>query len=106
MLSYLLTRRDSSIVHFDYSSRKFDYFAKEADMQYSSNSNNPSVARFFNNYLNCLKKTNVKPSLHRWYIKHLERYIKQQNGVKIKLSPPDTINKYLDGIGRQNAIKS
>ena len=74
-------------------------------MKYSSHSKDPAVNRFFNNYLDCLKKTRIKPNLRHWYIKHIKYYIQQQNGIKIKQVSVDTINNHLDGLGRRETTK-
>ncbi len=42
----------------------------------------------------------------RWYVKHIETFIKTQNGNKIKsLSAADN-NRYVEMIGRQNRLEA
>jgi len=68
--------------------------------------NAPDVAsRFFSNYLNCLAKAGVPEKRRRWYVKHIEAFIKAQNGYKIKTLSADDLNQYFDMLGRQNRLQ-
>ena len=47
--------------------------------------NTPGVAsRFFTNFLKCLAKLSIPDKQRRWYVKHIEAFIRAQNGRKIK----------------------
>lgn len=63
-----------------------------------------AASRFFDNYLTLLDRNKVPEKQRRWYVKHIEAFIKGQNGRKIKaLSGPD-VSAYLDMLGRQNRL--
>ena len=63
-----------------------------------------AASRFFDNFLNCLARASVPEKQRRWYIKHIEAFIKAHDGHKIKsLSGPD-IHRYFELVGRQNRL--
>ena len=64
-----------------------------------------SAARFFNNYLECLCKASIPERQRRWYVKHIEDFIKAQNGRRIKSLSRSDLTEYLEMIGRQNHLK-
>lgn len=63
-----------------------------------------AASRFFDNYLNCLIKASIPEKQRRWYVKHVEAFIKAQNGHKIKGLSGTDITQYFDVIGRQNRL--
>ncbi|MEE9343726.1 MAG: hypothetical protein V3V12_08855 [Gammaproteobacteria bacterium] len=65
-----------------------------------------AASRFFSNYLSCLAKAGVPEKHRRWYVKHIEYFIKAQKGRRIKTLTADDINHYFDVLGRQNQLKS
>ncbi len=67
---------------------------------------NSAFVVFFDKYLTCLSKANIDLKQRRWYIKHLEVFIKAQNGVKIKSLSYTAISKYFEALGRQKQLKS
>ncbi len=56
--------------------------------------------------LACLAKAGVPEKRRRWYVKHIEYFIRAQNGRRIKTLTADDINHYFDVPGRQNQLKS
>ncbi len=60
-----------------------------------------ATSRFFTNYLKYLTKHSIPKQQRRWYVKHIETFIKAQNGNKIKsLSQP-----ILPGILKRQAAR-
>ena len=62
------------------------------------------TARFFDNYLALLNKHKVPEKQRRWYVRHVETFIKSQKGHKIKALADAEVNAYLDILGRQNRL--
>jgi hypothetical protein len=72
-----------------------------------SNPNPPApeaIARFYDNYLNCLHKASIPGKQRRWYVKHVEDFIKTHSGRKIKSLTGQEVSRYLEMIGRQNRL--
>lgn len=72
-----------------------------------SDSNLPAadaIARFYDNYLNCLHKASIPEKQRRWYVKRIEAFIKTHSGGKIKSLSGQEISGYLEMIGRQNRL--
>ncbi len=69
-------------------------------------SGNPSDASslFFTNYLKTLAKHSIPEKQRRWYVKHIETFIKAQNGNKIKSLSAEDITRYFEALGRQNRL--
>jgi len=63
-----------------------------------------AASRFFSNYLICLAKESVPDKYRRWYVRHIEAFIKTHNGRKIKQLSAQDIHSYLETIGRQERI--
>ena len=63
-----------------------------------------AVARFYDNYLTCLHKASVPEKQRRWYVKHVEAFIKAHSGHKIKLLTGQEVSEYLDMLGRQDRL--
>ncbi len=63
-----------------------------------------AASRFFDNYLECLRKASIPEKQRRWYVKRVEAFIKAQNGLKIKTLSGDDIARYFETIGRQNRL--
>jgi len=63
-----------------------------------------AASRFFDNYLECLRKASIPEKQMRWYVKRVEAFIKAQNGLKIKTLSGDDIARYFETIGRQNRL--
>ncbi len=63
------------------------------------------ASRFFDKYLICLAKAGVPEKCRRWYVKHIEAFIKAQNGRKIKTLSAEDVNQYFDMLGRQNRLQ-
>ncbi len=61
-----------------------------------------AASRFFDNYLTLLDRNKVPEKQQRWYVKHVEAFIKAQNGRKIKALPGVEVSAYLGMLGRQN----
>jgi len=72
---------------------------------FDSNSPAPdAVARFYDNYLNCLKDASIPEKQRRWYVKRIEAFIKTHSGRKIKSLTGQEVSGYLEMIGRQNRL--
>lgn len=75
-------------------------------MSKSALPSNSASDRFFDKYLICLSKVNIDPKQRRWYVKHLEVFIKAQNGLKIKSLSTTAISNYFETLGRRKQLKS
>ncbi len=62
-----------------------------------------ATSRFFGNHLKCLDDNNIPVKQRRWYVKHIETFIKARNGQKIKTPTSQDITQYLKMIGRQKS---
>ena len=62
------------------------------------------ATRFFDNYLRLLDKHAIPEKQRRWYVKHVEAFIKAQNGRKIKTLSGADVTGYLDVLGRQKEM--
>jgi hypothetical protein len=66
---------------------------------------NPHAAsRFFDNYLRLLETHAIPERQRGWYVKHVENFIKAQNGRRIKSLSGADLTAYLDVIGRENRL--
>ena len=63
-----------------------------------------AVTRFYDNYLKCLHKASIPEKQGRWYVKHIETFIKAHSGRKIKSLTEQDLNRYLEMLGRQNRL--
>lgn len=63
-----------------------------------------AASRFFDNYLTLLDRNKVPEKQRRWYVKHIEAFIKAQNGCKIKALSAVEVGAYLDMLGRRNRL--
>ena len=63
-----------------------------------------AVARFYDNYVACLHKASVPEKQRRWYVKHVEVFIKAHSGRRIKSLSGQEVSEYLDMLGRQNRL--
>jgi len=64
-----------------------------------------AASRFFSNYLKCLVKSEVKEKYRQYYVRHIEWFIKAQEGHPVKALCASDINNYLETIGRKKNIK-
>jgi len=63
-----------------------------------------AIARFYDNYVACLHKASVPEKQRRWYVKHVEVFIKVHSGRRIKSLTGQEVSEYLDMLGRQNRL--
>lgn len=61
-------------------------------------------ARFFDKYLSLLDKHAIPEKQRRWYVKHVEAFIRAQNGRKIKTLSGSDLTAYFDVLGRENRL--
>jgi len=83
-----------------------DYNDREINMPGSPENLPAATSRFFDNYLNCLSIAGVPQKYHKWYVRHLELFIKTLEGHKIKSLQFAEINRYLDAPGRRKGLQS
>lgn len=69
-----------------------------------SRTNSDSTTRFFDNYLSLLGKHAIPLKQRRWYVRHVEAFIKAQKGRKIKTLSGSDVSDYLGVLGRQNRL--
>jgi len=60
--------------------------------------------KFWDRYLSILAHHKIKPSAHRWYVVHIENYIKYYPNQRLNTHTSDNIEHYLKEIGRKNTI--
>ena len=60
-----------------------------------------STARFWDNYISKTNTCNVPNHAKRWYVKHVEAFIKAHPGHRLADTGPDDVTKYLEEIGRK-----
>ena len=61
--------------------------------------------KFWHRYIAELVKQSVKAGTERWYVMHIERYIKSNPGIKLLEHTEQTLNRYFTGLARQAGIK-
>ena len=75
-------------------------------MSNSIDDSSDAVSRFYGKYINCLIKSGVPGKSHRWYVRHVEAFIKAQKGHKIKSLSAAEVRHYFDVLGRRNRLQS
>jgi len=55
-----------------------------------------SIARFWENYIDKTKSYGIPINLCRWYVKHVEAYIKFNKSLKLSFHTSETITNYLN----------
>ena len=63
-----------------------------------------AASRFFSNYLKFLNNSGIPRKHHRWFVRHVETFIKAHNGRKIKQLTCRDIETYLETLGRQERL--
>jgi len=64
-----------------------------------------AASRFFDNYLAALHRLHVPEKQQRWYVKHVEDFIKAQNGRRIKTFSGPEMGAYLDVPSRRPGLR-
>ena len=62
------------------------------------------VSRFWDNYVEKTKLYNVPAASARWYVRHVERYIKAHQDLRLALHDEQQIIQYLDDLGRTGGL--
>jgi len=60
------------------------------------------VTRFWDNYIDKTKSYNVPINLSRWYVRHVEIYIKKHSSLKLSVHTAKTLDNYLFILNRQS----
>ncbi len=60
-----------------------------------------SIARFWDNYITKTITCNIPAHARRWYVKHIEAYIKAHPDRRLADAGPEDISRYLQEIGRK-----
>ena len=66
---------------------------------------NPSVSRFWDNYIEKTIAYNIKPKVARWYVRHAEQYIKAYPNRRLGSHTPREIEQYLRDKGRNPRLE-
>ena len=74
-------------------------------MAYPPNPVPDAASRFFDHYLRCLDQASVPERQRRWYVRHVENFIKAQNGRKIKHLAASDLQLYLETLGRDPRLQ-
>ncbi len=64
-----------------------------------------AASRFFDNYMILLGKHKIPKKQRSWYVKHVEDFIKAQNGLKIKRRFGTDISAYFTMLACQNRLQ-
>lgn len=64
-----------------------------------------TASRFFDHYLRCLEQASVPERQRRWYVRHVENFIKAQNGRKIKHLAARDLQHYFEARGRDPQLQ-
>lgn len=68
-------------------------------------SRSDAASRFFDDYLAALHRLHIPEKQRRWYVKHVEDFIRAQNGRKIKTLSGAKVGAYLDVLGRRPGLR-
>ena len=60
--------------------------------------------KFWNNYIGQLNKRVIKESAQRWYVIHVEQYVKSVPDKKLKYHTEENVNQYFSLIGRNKSL--
>lgn len=74
-------------------------------MPESNSSNEPSVRKFWDRYINQLQKQGVKSKTLRWYVIRAEQYLKAFPDRKLADHKPDDVQAYLQKFGRAKGLQ-
>ena len=64
-----------------------------------------SVARFWDNYIEKTKAYLRNPANARWYVKHIENYIKSNEGLRLRDHTGQEITNYLNTAIQKQRLK-
>lgn len=64
-----------------------------------------TLERFWDRYIEYIRKNGIKPSVCRWYVIRAEQYIKAYPQKEITEHVPDDVDRYLGELGRIDRIK-
>jgi len=67
--------------------------------------NDQNIARFWENYINNTVTYNINPKVTRWYVRHVEQYIKSYPNLKLALHSPEQIEYYFREKGRNPRLQ-
>lgn len=60
-----------------------------------------SITRFWDNFILKTITCNIPESARRWYVKHVEAYIKAHPERRLTETVPDDVTRYLEELGRK-----
>jgi len=60
-----------------------------------------SISRFWDNYISKTTTCNIPEHARRWYVKHVEAYIKAHHNRRLAETGPDDIAYHLEELGRK-----
>lgn len=67
--------------------------------------NDQNIARFWENYINKTVTYNINPKVARWYVRHVEQYIKAYPTLKLAQHSAEQIEHYLREKGRNPRLE-
>lgn len=73
---------------------------------HEANHTSETILKFWSSYIKILQSKGINPDLHRWYIKHLEDYIKYYPDCKLKQHTAKNVHDYLSMLGRSTRLKN
>lgn len=66
------------------------------------NTREASIGRFWNTYISVLERYGVSPGSRPWYRKHVQQFIYQPPGIRLKEHSPETLTRWLSRLSRSN----
>ena len=60
--------------------------------------------KFWNNYIEQLNKRAIKETAQRWYVIHVEQYVKSIPDKKLKYHTAENVNQYFSSTGRNKSL--
>ena len=60
-----------------------------------------SVSRFWDKYIAKTVDNNVPEGARRWYVRHIEIFIKYRDGKKLSVTSKHDVEIYIERIGRK-----
>ncbi|MCW8921325.1 MAG: integron integrase [Sedimenticola sp.] len=69
-----------------------------------NNTMDASIGRFWNTYISVLERYGVNPGSRPWYRKHIQQFIDQHPGIRLKEHSPETLTRWLSRLSSNNQL--
>lgn len=74
-------------------------------MSTRTSTTDPAVRKFWDRYINQLANQGIKDQARRWYVIHVERYLKAFPTRRLATHGPNEVHTYLQATGRNPALQ-